>query len=314
MSRKRYRIACLAGDGVGPELMAEASRALSEVSRLHGFTVDEVHAPFGGEAVSRFGHALPPATRAAYRGADAVLVASTRESAIEGVKADLDLSWRITRVRISAGGDIAVVSPLAAESRGLAVERAFELARSRRGRITSVGGDDAWSEVVASVAERHGGLLVESLPLEAALPELVTAPEQFCVLVTDEPFALALSDMAAFGREPSERTVASGRLAEHGPGIFGPTHGSAPDIAGQGVANPSGLLLAAALMLGEGLGERAAGRTLERAVTDAVDSGVRTADLAGSGVAATTRSFTDAVLELLPGARTDTEFFVEAWR
>jgi 3-isopropylmalate dehydrogenase len=107
------------------------------------------------------------------------------------------------------------------------------------------------------------------------------------------------------------RIVASGRLSSTGPGVFGPTHGSAPQIAGQGVANPSGILLATALMLGEGLEERAAAKTLERAVSSALEAGHRTADLEGRGVAAGTRDFMDAVLDLMPSSRTDFEFFPE---
>src|SRR5438876_6007465 len=81
MRKQRYTVACLSGDGIGPELMAEASRALVEAGRMHGFRIDEVHAPFAGEAVSRHGHSLPAETRAACRRADAVLVALTREPA-----------------------------------------------------------------------------------------------------------------------------------------------------------------------------------------------------------------------------------------
>ena len=76
--RKRYTVACLSGDGIGPEVTAEASRALAAVSRMHGFQVDEVHVPFGGDAVRRFGHPLPPVTHG-LREADAMLVAATRE-------------------------------------------------------------------------------------------------------------------------------------------------------------------------------------------------------------------------------------------
>lgn len=92
MSARRYTVACLAGDGIGPELMAEASRALQAVSRLHGFDVVDVHIPFGGDAVRRFGHPLPASTRAACREANAVLVAATREPALEGVKADTEFA------------------------------------------------------------------------------------------------------------------------------------------------------------------------------------------------------------------------------
>jgi len=141
-----------------------------------------------------------------------------------------------------------------------------------------------------------------------ALPALMESPTQFCVVVTQAVYADVVGELAATSRNGTTRIVASGRLSENGPGIFGPTHGSAPDIAGQGVANPSGMLLAAALMLSEGLGERVAGRTLERAITHALAEGWRTADLEGAGPAATTRDFNDAVLGLMPDTRTDVEF------
>jgi 3-isopropylmalate dehydrogenase len=303
---RRYSVTCLSGDGIGPELMAEASRALAEAGRLHGFRVDEVHAPFAGEAISRYGHALPAETRAACRQADAVLVALTREPAIEGVKAELDLTWRVQRVRLP-DGDLAIVSPLSDDAEALAVARAFELARSRRARLSAVGEGRAWAALVEREAELHPGVLVEGSTPSRVLPALMEAPSRFCVIVTQAAFASVVSDLAAASRNDA-RIVASGRLAESGPGLFGPTHGSAPDIAGQGIANPSGMLLAAALMLSEGLGERAAGRTLERAITHAIAEGWRTADLAGGGVAATTRDFNDAVLQLMPVARTDVEF------
>ena len=91
-------VACLAGDGVGPELMAAATRTLDRVAALHNFELDDRHLPFAGEAVTRSGHALPAATRAGYREADAILVASPHEPAFAGVKADLQLVWRVARV------------------------------------------------------------------------------------------------------------------------------------------------------------------------------------------------------------------------
>ena len=102
--------------------------------------------------------------------------------------------------------------------------------------------------------------------------------------------------------------TATGLLSPTGPSLFGPSHGSALDIAGQGVANPSEMLLAASLMLGEGFGRRAAAETLERSVGGALSSGFSTPDMASAGVAATTREFVDVVLSLLPSARRDTEF------
>jgi 3-isopropylmalate dehydrogenase len=306
-ANKRFTVACLSGDGIGPELMAEASRAVAEAGRLHRFRVEEVHVPFAGEAVSRHGHPLPAETRAACRRADAVLVALTKEPALEGVKAELDLTWRVQRVRL-ADGDIAVVSPLEDQMEPHVVRRAFDLARSRRAKVAAVGDGQTWNTFVGWEAERHPGVEVERLSLGEALPRLMNSPDGFCVVVTQRAHAELVSDLTAASRNGS-RIVASGRLSQDGPGIFGPTHGSAPDIAGQGVANPSGMLLAAALMLSEGLGERAAGCTLERAVSSALASGVRTADLTvARGPAATTRDFMDAVLELMPTTRTDVEF------
>jgi 3-isopropylmalate dehydrogenase len=305
----KFTVACLSGDGIGPELMAEASRALSEAGRLHGFDVEELHVPFAGEAVSRYGSALPAETRAACRRADAVLVALTKEPALEGVKNELELTWRIQRVRMH-DGDIAVVSALDDQLEPFVVRRAFDLARSRRAKVAAVGDGPTWSTFVSWESDRHPGVEVERLSLNEALPRLMNAPDGFCVVVTQRTHAELVSDLAAAGRGP--RIVASGRLSQTGPGIFGPTHGSAPDIAGQGVANPSGMLLAASLMLSEGLGQQAAGRTLERAVSTALASGVRTADLEGDGPAATTRDFMDAVLALMPTTRTDVEFLETA--
>lgn len=309
MSRRRYTIACLAGDGIGPEVMAEASRALAAVSRLHGFRLEEVHAPFGGDAVRRMGHPLPAPTREACRSADAVLVAATKEPALEGVKAELDLTWRAQRV-LSRDADLIILSPLVGEADEWTVERAFAIALQRKAHVAAVTASERWRELVEAAADRHAGVLVEQLALEAALPVLAHAPDRVDVVLTERLFAEALSEMAAFVHD-GPRVVASGRLSQEGPGIFGPTHGSAHDIAGQGVANPSGILLATALMLGEGLGERAAAKTLAGAVAGSLEAGARTPDMVEAGAASTTREFMDALLAALPGARTDTEFSAE---
>jgi 3-isopropylmalate dehydrogenase len=199
------------------------------------------------------------------------------------------------------------VSPVVDDAEALAVERAFRLARARRAKVTSVGTTEAWFAAVQAAMERHEGVIVEHVSVERVLPVLATDPARFDVIVTQELFAEALSNMAAFAHE-DVHMVASGRMSADGTGIFGPTHGSAPEIAGQGVANPMAMLLAASLMLGDGLGERAAAQTLERAVAEAIGGGVRTPDLVESGPAATTRQFMDVLLAGLPSARRDTEF------
>ena len=160
MRKKRYTVACLSGDGIGPEVTAEASRALAVVSGMHGFQVDEVHVPFGGDALRRFGHPLPAVTRAACAECDAMLVAATREPALEVVKAELDLRWRITRV-CARGSELAVVSPLLDDAVQLAADSAFRLAFSRRARLTAVGTSPLWHAALAAAGERWEGVVVE---------------------------------------------------------------------------------------------------------------------------------------------------------
>ncbi len=210
-SQKKFTVACLSGDGIGPELMAEASRALAEAGRLHRFRVEEVHVPFAGEAVSRYGHPLPAETRAACRRADAVLVALTKEPALEGVKSELDLTWRVQRVRLP-DGDIAVVSPLDDQLEPYVVRRAFDLARSRKAKVAAVGDGPTWSTFVGWEADRHPGVEVERLSLSEALPRLMNAPDGFCVVVTQKAHAELVSDLTAASRNDS-RIVASGRLS-----------------------------------------------------------------------------------------------------
>ena len=306
--RKTYTVACLSGDGVGPELMAEACRALREVSRLHGFRVDDVHVPFGSEAVSRSGVPLPASTRSAYLEADAVLVAVDGDPALEDVESELDLRAEVTRVRFGTRGDVRLLHPLGADASEWTVERAFEIARSSRARLASVDEDGRWRELVDEAADRHDGVFVEHFSVAAGLPALAFEPDQFDVVVTGPLFGEALSEIASsLDREP--RVVARGRLAGNGPGVFTPGYGDGHEEAGQGVANPSSTLLAVATLLGEGLGEHAAAETLARAVTYACSgTSVRTLDRLLRGVAATTRQFTDAVLSELPAVHANAEF------
>jgi 3-isopropylmalate dehydrogenase len=309
MSRQ-YTVACLAGEGVGAELMAEATRALRAVSELHGFTLDELHVPFGSESFSRSGHRLPAETRVACGRADAILVGVARDTALKGLAAELDLRARVARVR-TGGTDVVVVTPFGTDSERWAVERAFRLADARRGSVTAVGVDERWRALVDEAAGRHEPTVVEHMAFAEALVQLAPAATLADVVLAEGPFGEALEGLVASGANGS-RVIAGGRLAGHGPGLFFPLHGAAFPIAGLGVANPNGMLLAAALMLGEGLGERAAARTLVRAASDAVGAGVLTSDMMSTGVAATTREFVDVVLGELLRARRDVEYFMES--
>ena len=309
-SRTTYSVACLSGHGIGPEVMAQASRALDRVSRLHGFRVAEIHPPFGAAALTQSGHALPGETRRATLAAEAILVAAGNEPALAGVESALDLHVRVDRVAYGVRHTVTVLSPLDDSATDSALRRAFEVARSSRGRVTSVGGDGAWTTRLEAESARHPGVLVGVESMKAAVSRLAFDPESFDVVVTPAPYAEPLVALVAHGHRP--RVVASGRLAGSGPGVFLPAHGAAEDIAGQGVANPASMLLAAALLLGEGLGERRADETLTGAVLHACSHGTRTPDMVTSGMGATTHEFTDVVLAQLAGSLTTPEFYREA--
>lgn len=307
MSRRRtYVIACLSGNGIGPEVTAAASRTLAQVSRQHGFTIDEVHAPFGGEAVTRSGHPLPAATRHATLSADAVLVAGATTPALEGVKAELDLGARATRLLTGDGATLTTFAPLHEGTEEWTLARAFAAARARAGRLVSVGVDPAWRIRVDAHAERHEGVAVEHVTLAEALQALTGDPSSLGVVAVERVLADAIADAPHLGGR--RQLTATAFLSPTGPSLFAPTHGAAHDIAGQGVANPSEMLVAAALLLDEGLGRHAAAKALEESLAAALRSQRRTADMPGAGIAATTREFVDEVLSLLPSARRDTEF------
>src|SRR5438105_3658115 len=178
-------VACLAGDGVGPELMAAATQALDRVAKLHAFELDDVHLPFAGEAVTRSGHPLPSETRTAYRDADAILVASPQEPAFEGVKADLQLAWRIARVHLSAHADVVMFAPLGPWANDLVMERAFACAASRRGRVAAVGSQSNWLDAVERERVRWDAMETAWLGLGEAIVRLKERPEELDVIVTE---------------------------------------------------------------------------------------------------------------------------------
>jgi 3-isopropylmalate dehydrogenase len=293
-------VACLAGDGVGPELMAAATRALDRVSKLHQLELDDRHLPFGGEAVTRSGHPLPAATRTGYKEVDAILVASPHEPALDGVKADLHLAWRVARVQLRDAGDLVVAGPIGDWANDIAISRAFSCAASRHGRILCVGDSAEWHSAVAAQSARWGGLEVEETGLGDTLDRLRDRPDSLDVIVTEAHLVSPVVDAAAhYAGSPS--SVAHAWLPDRGPGVFAPGTSDSDDVAGFGVVDPMGMLLTASLMLAEGLKRRSASRTLERAV----------GEVARRSVSHDTRSFTDAVIELLPQSRTDVEHFDE---
>jgi 3-isopropylmalate dehydrogenase len=304
MSMVQQQLACLAGDGVGPELMGEATRTLARLSDLHALSIEDMHLPVGGEAVTRYGHPLPLVTRSGYRRANAILVAAPHEPALEAMRADLDFETCVTRVHLPHAGDVLVFGPVGSASPGPSLERAFTSAASRRGRVTAVGSSPAWRAAVAEEHERWSGMEVDYRTIGETLVGLREPTHgDLAVVVTEAELVSPLTDAAAhLGGSPA--TVALGWLSEEGPGLFVPGVRESSDVAGFGVADPTAVLLTLSLLLAEGLQQRSAARTLERAVTAASQFG---------GSFRETRAYTDAVLAMFGDTRTDVEHFDEVW-
>jgi 3-isopropylmalate dehydrogenase len=188
---------------------------------------------------------------------------------------------------------------------------AFDAARARAGsgraRVTSVDKANVletsrlWREVVSREAARAGDIELDHLLVDNAAMQLVAAPSRFDVIVTENMFGDILSDEAAM-LTGSLGMLPSASLGGDGPGLFEPVHGSAPDIAGQGVANPLATLLSAAMLLRYGLDLAEPAERIERAVEIALAQGLRTPDIAGAGEAERrvgTEEMTEAVLVAL---------------
>ena len=351
----KARIAVLPGDGVGPEVTAEAVRALRAVAERFGHAFELVEAPVGATAMDRGLGPLPPATLALARESDAVLfgaIGSPRysdpraqerpEQAILALRAELGLFANLRPVTPQAplrhaspirqerleGVDLLIVRELTGgiyfgrrerhgdfasdECRYTAteVERiarlAFRAARGRRGKVTSVDKANVletsrlWREVVTAVGrDEFPDVRLEHQLVDSAAMLLLTRPADFDVLVTENLFGDILSDEAA-ALAGSLGLMPSASLGEGGRGLYEPIHGSAPDIAGRGIANPYGAIASAAMLLRHSLGlEREAGE-VERAIADCIAAGVVTADIAPPGTpSAATRAAGNAVLDRL---------------
>ena len=299
-----YSVACLAGNGIGPEVMAQASRALSAAGRLHRFSVEEEHVPFGADARMRAGHPFPLTSRSAALSADAILAATVDRTLLTALEGELDVRAAVVRVR-RRSDSVTFVAPLEPGAREWTLERALLIARSSRGSLTLVTSDDASAAADVAGAAHDDGLQFTRLSPRQAIRALLTRPETCDVVVCDGPLVVPLAELAWC--DDRRRVLAWGRLAGNGPSIFGPSHGTALDIAGQGVADPSSMLLAAALMLGEGIGERSAAATLAAAVAYVSGNGFRSV-----GVVPLCSELTDAVLARLPYSLANAEFYTEA--
>jgi 3-isopropylmalate dehydrogenase len=189
---------------------------------------------------------------------------------------------------------------------------AFELARGRRGRVCSVDKQNVlatsrlWREVVTEIGRDYPDVVLTHQLVDSAAMLLVRDPRQFDVLLTENLFGDILSDEAAMiagsmGMLPSASLGDAGNAEGRRFGLYEPVHGSAPDIAGQGVVNPLAAILSAAMMLRVSLGESQAAEAVEHAVDQAIDLGARTRDLgADDDRALGTDAMTERILDLLP--------------
>jgi 3-isopropylmalate dehydrogenase len=334
-------IVLLPGDGIGPEVMAAATRVLAGLAE---FEFDE--RLVGGASIDAHGTALTDDVLEACRNADAVLLAAVGgpkwdttdpskprpEQGLLALRKGLGLFANLRPVRPSPalldasplkrdrieGTDLLVVRELTGGiyfgDRGLdgdtaydtcvyteaEIERiahvAFDLARRK---VTSVDKANIletsrlWRKVVTRVGEQHDHMPLEHVLVDNAAMQLVSRPAEFDVILTENMFGDILSDEAAM-LTGSLGMLPSASLGDgSGPGLFEPVHGSAPDIAGTGTANPLAMFGSVAMMLRHGLAMETEAAALESALDRALEDGLRTPDLQGN---ATTEAATRAVL------------------
>jgi len=354
------KIAVLPGDGIGPEVTAEAVKVLERLRRDFGLKIELETAPVGGAAYDLHKHPLPDSTLTLARAADAVLLGAVGgpqydtlpralrpEKALLGLRAELKLfanlrpailypqlaSASTLRPEVVAGLDLLIVRELTGdiyfgEPRGVRVradgeregfntmvyaehevERvarvAFDAARKRRKKLCSVEKANVletsglWREVVIRVAKDYPEIELSHMYVDNAAMQLVRAPKQFDVIVTGNLFGDILSDEAAMltgsiGMLPSASLDAADK------GMYEPIHGSAPDIAGRGIANPLATILSVAMMLRYTLNAPVLADKIEQAVSKVLDRGLRTGDIYTEGTKKVgTKEMGDAVVTAL---------------
>ena len=336
-------IAVLSGDGVGPEIMAEAIKVLDVLRDSAGLDLQLEQALVGGIAIDTFGQPLPIDTLKLAKRADAVLLGAVGgpkwesldisirpEKGLLGLRAGLKLFANLRpallfpelvnastlKAEVVAGLDILIVRELTGgiyfgEPRGIStadsgkqvgvntlvyreheIERiahvAFKAAQKRQKRVCSVDkanvleATELWRQVVTRVGKDYPDISLSHIYVDNAAMQLVRAPKQFDVMVTLNMFGDILSDLAS-QLTGSIGMLPSASLDAHGKGMYEPIHGSAPDIAGKGIANPLAMILSVAMMLRYSLHQENLAILIEKAVQQVLQAGLRTQDIAGDG-------------------------------
>jgi 3-isopropylmalate dehydrogenase len=349
------KIVVLGGDGIGPEVTAEAVRVLEAAGRKFGLQLEFQEELIGGIGYDQAGSPLPDATLNACKDAAAVLLGAVGgpkwadipvkfrpEQGLLAIRKALGLFANLRPVAVIPelvnssplkpeklkGVDIMVVRELTGgiyfgrkertatsaldtcEYTVAEIERvcrvAGRLAAGRRGKVTSIDKANVletsrlWRDVATRVfRDEFPQLTVEHLLVDAAAMHLLSRPADFDVMVTENMFGDILTDEASM-LPGSMGMLASASLGDGPRGLYEPIHGSAPDIAGKGVANPAGAILSAALLLRYSLKAPEAALAIEKAVAAALAAGARTRDIAAKGETSVgTRAFADAVLRYL---------------
>jgi 3-isopropylmalate dehydrogenase len=332
----KLHIAVLAGDGIGPEVTAQAVRVLRVVADLYGHRFEFAEWPVGGVAISEAGTPLPRPTLDACLASDAVLLGAVGapeydrlvpeerpEAGLLALRSALGafanlrpvISYEAIsdcsplRAELVHGSDILIVRELLGglyfgQPRGFQapphdgafntmrystpeIERvsrvAFDAALIRRRKVTSVDKANVletsqlWREVVTRVSSDYPGVALEHLYVDACAMHLIMNPQRFDVVLTENLFGDILSD------EASVITGSLGMLASASiggaVGLYEPVHGSAPDLAGQGIANPLGAIASAALLLRHSAKLEQESKVVESAIHAVLDAGYRTTDL-----------------------------------
>jgi len=354
------KITILPGDGIGPEIIAEAEKILACLQADYGLSVEIEHAPVGGAGYEAAGKPLPDATLALAKAADAILLGSVGgpqwdgleralrpEQGLLGLRAELELFANLRpailypqlagastlKPEVVSGLDIMIVRELTGgiyfgQPRGIRmrddgqregfntlvyseseIERigrvAFEIARKRSQRLCSVDKanvlecSELWRQVISGLAREYGDVELSHMYVDNAAMQLVRNPKQFDVLVTGNMFGDILSDAAAM-LTGSIGMLPSASLDSSGKGMYEPIHGSAPDIAGTGSANPLATILSVAMLLRYSIDEPRLAASIEQAVGQVLDSGLRTPDIAAPGMQTVgTAAMGDAVVAAL---------------
>ncbi len=354
------KIAMLPGDGIGPEIVAEAVKVLECLRQDHGLDIELEHAAVGGAAYDAYGTTLPNETLALARAADAILLGAVGgqkwdqlDTALRPEKALLRLRSELVlfsnlrptilypqladasslKAEVVADLDVMIVRELIGgiyfgQPRGVRMlengERqgyntlvyseseikriahsAFRIAGKRSGRLCSVDKANVlessvlWREVVTELGSEYPDVTLSHMYVDNAAMQLVRAPKQFDVIVTGNMFGDILSDAAAM-LTGSIGMLPSASLDTQGKGLYEPVHGSAPDITGQGLANPLATILSTAMLLRYSLDQPEMAQRIERATSRALDAGLRTADIFRDvGRQVSTSEMGDAVVQAL---------------